>query len=248
MRVLDTRLDIGLSNAFQANTNRVFQVAGSLTVPADAVAVTGNLTVIGQTGAGFVTLSSTPPPANPTTSTINFPIGDTRANGVTIKLSEGTNPGRIHAVYKAPPGKTAHLHLRRHRLLRRRRLRRPVRAAHAGSPHGYPGYAQAAEGLIGPFAANVARTLVIGALPGRAGQRDGDLRQPDGRRADPRRIRVDDPGHHRTTRPPRRSTSRSGHPGERRDRAVDAAGNVGLVYKASGGQTHLILDLTGYFR
>jgi hypothetical protein len=29
---------------------------------------------------------------------------------------------------------------------------------------------------------------------------------------------------------------------------LSGPGSVGLVYKASGGLTHLILDLTGYFR
>ena len=77
----------------------------------------------------------TPPPTNPTTSTINFPLGDTRANGVTVKLS-GT--GTLSAVYKAPPGKSDPPHLRRHRLLRRRPHRGAVRAAHSGSPDGHP--------------------------------------------------------------------------------------------------------------
>jgi hypothetical protein len=29
---------------------------------------------------------------------------------------------------------------------------------------------------------------------------------------------------------------------------MSGSGTVGLVYKTSGGLTHLILDLTGYFR
>jgi hypothetical protein len=29
---------------------------------------------------------------------------------------------------------------------------------------------------------------------------------------------------------------------------LSGPGNVGLVYKTSGGLTHLILDITGYFR
>jgi hypothetical protein len=49
------------------------------------MAVTGNLTVTGQTAAGYIYLG---PYAdnNPSTSTLNFPIGDTRANAVTLLL------------------------------------------------------------------------------------------------------------------------------------------------------------------
>ena len=44
--------------------------------------------------------------ANPTTSTINFPLGDTRANNFTVVLS-GT--GSLSGVYKAPAGAKTHL-------------------------------------------------------------------------------------------------------------------------------------------
>ena len=43
---------------------------------------------------------------NPTTSVLNFPLGDTRANGLTLPLNTG---GRSWFVYKASPGKTTHL-------------------------------------------------------------------------------------------------------------------------------------------
>ena len=61
-------------------------VGGAGGVPAGAVAVTGNLTVVGQSRAGYVSLD---PDArrDADTSTINFPLGDTRANGVTVPLS-----------------------------------------------------------------------------------------------------------------------------------------------------------------
>ena len=67
--------------------------------------ITGNLTVVNQTAAGYVsaTLDSEP---NPTTSVLNFPLGDTRANGVTLPLNSG---GRTWFVYKAPSGKSTHL-------------------------------------------------------------------------------------------------------------------------------------------
>ena len=69
-----------------------------------AKAITGNLTVTGQTRAGYASI--TPDPDNaPATSTINFPLGDTRANGVTVPLN---GSGDMSLVYKAGSG-TAYL-------------------------------------------------------------------------------------------------------------------------------------------
>ncbi|MGH2668729.1 MAG: hypothetical protein ACRDH5_06360, partial [bacterium] len=85
-RLLDTRTGNGLSGKFSAMTPRTFQVSGLGGVPLAAVGVTGNLTVTNQSNAGFVFLGPDPL-ANPTSSTLNFPAGDTRANGVTVALS-----------------------------------------------------------------------------------------------------------------------------------------------------------------
>ena len=85
-RVLDTRTGAGLSGEFATNVPRTFQVTGRGGVPAGATAVTGNLTVVGQTRRGYVALTPDPV-ANPDTSTLNFPVGDTRANGLTLPLS-----------------------------------------------------------------------------------------------------------------------------------------------------------------
>ena len=99
-RLLDSRFANGLSGAFSANAPRTFQVTGRDGVPSGAVAVTGNFTVTNQTsaGAGFLGPNST---ASPTTSTINFPVGDSRANGVTLALGAG---GTLSATYMAPSG------------------------------------------------------------------------------------------------------------------------------------------------
>ncbi len=78
--------------AFQVGGRTV----GSTTIPADAVAITGNLTVTGQTKGGFLSLTPDSQP-NPTTSTLNFPVSDTRANNVTVKLGAG---GNLYVVYK----------------------------------------------------------------------------------------------------------------------------------------------------
>jgi len=74
-------------------------------VPADATAVTGNLTVTSQTSSGYLYVG--PMPTNsPTSSTLNFPVGDDRANGVTVALGPG---GALSITYVAPTsGKTAH--------------------------------------------------------------------------------------------------------------------------------------------
>ena len=104
-RVLDTRAANGLSGSFSAGVPRTFQVSGQGGVPEAAVAVTGNLTVTNQTGAGYVYLGPNPV-ASPTSSTLNFPVGDNRANGVTIALSP---TGSLSATYSAAGGSRADL-------------------------------------------------------------------------------------------------------------------------------------------
>ena len=100
-RILDTRFDLGLTGPLHSKTPRTFQVTGlhpanvNTNVPADAAAVTGNLTVDKQTAPGYISLTKTPQ-ANPTTSSLNFPVGDTRANGVTAPLGTG---GKLSVTY-----------------------------------------------------------------------------------------------------------------------------------------------------
>jgi len=105
-RLLDTRSGNGLSDPFTKGVARTFQVTGRGEVPANAIGVTGNLTVTQHTSDGYVSL--TPVPTNtPTTSTLNFPIGGDWANGVTVPLG-GT--GTLSATYvTGGPGHTTHL-------------------------------------------------------------------------------------------------------------------------------------------
>ena len=105
VRVLDTRFGVGLSGPFAANNPRVFDVAGEPGIPADALAVTGNVTVTNQTAGGYLSVTPTAV-ANPLSSTINFPVGDNRANNVTVPLSAD---GKLAAVYRAPSGRTTQL-------------------------------------------------------------------------------------------------------------------------------------------
>jgi hypothetical protein len=93
VRILDTRIALGLSGAFTAGTTRSFAVTGANKVPAGAMAVTGNLTVTGATSDGYVRLG---PSTTGTYSTINFAAGDNRANGVTVSLASN---GSLSAVF-----------------------------------------------------------------------------------------------------------------------------------------------------
>jgi hypothetical protein len=103
-RILDTRNGTGgLSGPFTNHSARPFGVTGGV-VPSSATAVTGNLTVTGQTSSGYLFIG---PLAtnNPGSSTLNFPVGDDRANAVTVALGSGT----LSITFVAPSsGPTAH--------------------------------------------------------------------------------------------------------------------------------------------
>ena len=96
-RLLDSRYGNGLSGKFSAGAPRTFQVSGRGGVPANAVAVTGNLTVTNQTNSGAAFIGPVAS-ASPTSSTLNFPVGDVRANGVTVALGSG---GTLSITYMA---------------------------------------------------------------------------------------------------------------------------------------------------
>jgi outer membrane protein assembly factor BamB len=97
-RILDTRSPKGLAGAFNSHVARTFQVTGTGGVPTGATAVTGNLTVTQESSNGFLFIG--PVAANnPTTSTLNFPLGDDRASAVTVALGSG---GTLSITYAAP--------------------------------------------------------------------------------------------------------------------------------------------------
>jgi hypothetical protein len=85
-RFVDSRIGRGVVGPIRAFTPVTFAVAGANGLPRDAVAVTGNLTVVDQVSNGWVALTSSPI-ARPSTSSINIPLGDIRANGVYAPLS-----------------------------------------------------------------------------------------------------------------------------------------------------------------
>jgi hypothetical protein len=89
-RFLDTRIGNGLVGKLLTHVSRKVQIGGRLNVPVTAIAITGNLTVTTQSDAGYIYAG---PDTNdvPTTSTLNFPMGDNRANGFTLALNaDGT--------------------------------------------------------------------------------------------------------------------------------------------------------------
>ena len=92
VRVLDTRpapQNVGLPGPIPANLNKEFKVAGVRTVPASAVAVTGNLTITNQTKGGYATLSTTPPPARSRAyacATAALPNGERSVGASTLEI------------------------------------------------------------------------------------------------------------------------------------------------------------------
>jgi hypothetical protein len=112
-RLVDSRIGTGLSSSLSANHAQTFNVTGqsadaAKNIPADAIAVTGNLTVAGQTARGYFALTPLATDT-PTTSTLNFPLVDNRANGVTVPLAAGAPgaPSTLSITYVATAGATA---------------------------------------------------------------------------------------------------------------------------------------------
>jgi hypothetical protein len=104
-RIVDTRSTGG---ALASGAERLVTVAGTCGVPATARAVVLNVTVTQPTGTGFVTVSAGNASV-PSTSTINFSAGQTRANNAVANLSTDgqgrlkafatvTGPGTVHFI------------------------------------------------------------------------------------------------------------------------------------------------------
>ncbi len=137
-RLIDSRLGLGQPahkpKRFVARAPQTFTIgtSGGL-VPVTATAITGNLTVTRQTKAGYLALTPTPT-ATPSVSTLNFPLGDDRANGFTAPLNAGPAVDRVHRRDRWPDRRDP----RRDRLLPRRPERAPLLSGQSGPGHGYP--------------------------------------------------------------------------------------------------------------
>jgi hypothetical protein len=105
-RVLDSRVANGLAGAFGTKCRaRAARRPARGAVPLDAVAVTGSLTVVGPTGAGWVIVGPGGSPLG-STSSINVPRGDIRANGFTSRTG---GSGVLSMVYVGPKGHAANV-------------------------------------------------------------------------------------------------------------------------------------------
>jgi hypothetical protein len=74
-------------------------------LPATLVAVAANVTVPANGASGYVTVGPTVT-STPTTSTLNFPSNDNRANGSLLPLAAD---GTVAAVFKGASGTTANI-------------------------------------------------------------------------------------------------------------------------------------------
>ena len=109
-RILDTREDIGLPGPFVSAVPQDLKVTGTIptksgttvVVPDGATGVIFNVTVVGPTAAGFVSIRPADAPGVPTTSSLNFNAGDIIPNSVTVQMpTSGTDAGQIEITYDA---------------------------------------------------------------------------------------------------------------------------------------------------
>ena len=119
-RVLDTRINAGLTGAFTAATPRNLDVTGTIAivlpgdqlgtgtpVPDGATSIVANVTVTEPTTGGFVSLRPGTATGTPTTSTVNFLDGQTVANSATVEVPPS---GEVQLYYHgATPTSTAHI-------------------------------------------------------------------------------------------------------------------------------------------
>ena len=251
VRVVDTRTGgvnglSGLAGKFLANTARSFQVAGLGSISSAAVAVTGNLAVTGQTGAGYIAI--TPDLTNtPSSSTLNFPAGDVRANNVTIPLNAA---GGLAAVYKASAGRTADLVFdvtgyfvtgtgQAHYV-----TLPPVRALDSRLGTGLAGGTPARFVAGNPVSLQVSGATGVAGIPADAVAITGNLTVTGQTRA----------GYLSVTTDPTSSpvTSTLNFPlGDARANGftvrLNGSGQLSIVYIGAGGTTDVVVDITGYF-
>jgi outer membrane protein assembly factor BamB len=106
-RVVDTRGPVGTWGGpplSGSGSRRLFPIAGRCGVPADALAVAANITVVGPSGPGFVRVL--PSGIVVTASSIHFAAGQVRANNVVVPMT-GNPLGSIVVEADIFPGTTA---------------------------------------------------------------------------------------------------------------------------------------------
>ena len=94
-RILDTRVGLGLASRFVDKTPRLLQVTGSVptatggpavVVPPGATGIVANVTVSDPSSAGFLSVRPGTATNAPSTSNLNFALGQTVPNSVTVLL------------------------------------------------------------------------------------------------------------------------------------------------------------------
>ncbi len=221
---------------------RTFQLAGRGSVPADAVAVTANLTVTGATSGGYVSVGPTMD-STPTTSTLNVATGKTLANGLTLRIGSG---GKVGAVFRgASTSAQAHLIL-------------DVTGYYKVGGTGASWYplkptrlldTRVGTGLSGRFKTRVARTVQIagrGSIPSDAVAVTGNLTATG---ATASGFVAAGPT---MTSNPTTSTlnlTKGATLANNLTLRLGSGGKAGLVFVGpSGSVVHLVFDVTGYYR
>ena len=240
-RLLDTRSGNGLSGAFINAQPRTFQLTSRGTVPADAVAVTANLTVTGATSAGYVSIGPSMT-ATPSTSTINLRKGQTLANGLTLRVAPD---GTVSAVFRGSGGAKAHVIL-------------DVTGYYKAGTGGATWYAmdptrlldtRTANGLKDRFKTRVIRTIQIagrGTIPTDAVAVTGNLTATGA--TGPGYVSM---GPTMTSRPGTSTLNLARGTTIANNLTLRLAtnGKAAMVFVgATGTSVHLIFDVTGYYR
>jgi hypothetical protein len=112
VRILDTRdpLNVGLAGPFVSAVSQKLQVTGPVpttngtqtAVPIGATGVLLNVTVVGPTANGFLSVRPGDATGAPSTSSLNFDAGDIVPNSVQVGLpTVGANAGQIDITYDA---------------------------------------------------------------------------------------------------------------------------------------------------
>ena len=252
-RVLDTRPGsghIGLAGKFASKTVRTVSVAGvkalgwsSALVPANAAAITANLTIANATSSGFLSVGPTIT-SSPKTSNVNVRKGMNTANGVAVALKSGA----IQAVWVGAPGSSADLVID---------VTGYFRAGLAGLQF-YPiaPYrlldSTLNKGLAGPFGTGSPRTLGVSGTGGTSGVPSGatgiagslTLVSPTSGGYAFAAPLIGGTPTSSTVNAPARMRIANGF-----DVALDAFGRLMLIWVGSGGSTaHLQLDIDGYWK
>lgn len=110
VRILDTRTDVGLPGPFVSAVSQKLKVTGAVPtstgtqtpVPVGATGVLLNVTVVGPSANGFLSVRPGDATGVASTSSLNFNAGDLIPNSVQVGLpTSGANAGQIDITYDA---------------------------------------------------------------------------------------------------------------------------------------------------